>query len=112
MHRLKNLQHPEACRRMFPRRMDDASAQVGSLTDSKGNVYRLAVGPTGLTGTAPLSQAVYYAQNIKAALHGANTVTVRFNAAAGYPDIRILEHSGVEPAITLSRPTLEIQPKR
>jgi hypothetical protein len=75
---------------------NDASAQVSSLTDSKGNVYRLAVGPTVLTGTAPLSQAVYYAQNITAALAGANTVTVRFNAAAGNPDIRILEYSGLD----------------
>ncbi len=64
---------------------NDASAQVSSLTDSKGNLYHLAVGPTVLTGSAPLSQAIYYAKNISAAIAGANTVTVNFNAAADYP---------------------------
>jgi hypothetical protein len=37
---------------------NDASAQVSSVTDSKGNVYQLAVGPTVLTGSDPLSQAI------------------------------------------------------
>ncbi len=76
---------------------NDASAQVSSLTDSKGNLYHLAVGPTVLTGSAPLSQAVYYAKNISAAIAGANTVTVNFNTTAAAPDIRILEYSGVDP---------------
>lgn len=62
---------------------------VNSVTDSRGNVYTLAVGPT--TGTG-LRQAVYYARNIAA---GANTVTVTFNQAAAFPDLRILEYSGV-----------------
>ena len=76
---------------------NDATAQVSSLTDSKGNVYQLAVGPTVLTGSGPLSQAIYYAKNISAATAGANIVTVTFNAAANYPDIRILEYSGIDP---------------
>ena len=76
---------------------NDATAQVSSLTDSKGNVYQLAVGPTVLTGSAPLSQAIYYAKNISAATAGANSVTVSFNAAAIYADIRILEYSGIDP---------------
>ena len=76
---------------------NDSTAQVSSLTDSKGNVYQLAVGPTVLTGSAPLSQAIYYAKNISAATAGANTVTVTFNAAAIYADIRILEYSGIDP---------------
>ena len=76
---------------------NDASAQVSSLTDSKGNLYHLAVGPTVLTGSAPFSQAVYYAKNISAAIAGANTVTLSFNSAAVCPDIRILEYSGVDP---------------
>ena len=75
---------------------NDASAQVSSLTDSKGNLYHLAVGPTVLTGSAPLSQAVYYAKNISAAIAGANTVTLSFNSAAVYPDVRILEYSGLD----------------
>ena len=32
---------------------NDATTQVKSLTDSKGNVYQLAVGPTVLTGSNP-----------------------------------------------------------
>ena len=76
---------------------NDSTAQVSSVTDSKGNVYQLAVGPTVMTGSAPLSQAVYYAKNISAATAGANAVTVKFNAAALYADIRILEYSGIDP---------------
>jgi hypothetical protein len=62
------------------------------LGDSQGNSYALAVGPT--TG-AGLRQSIYYATGIKA---GSNTVTVRFNQAARYVDIRVLEYSGVDPA--------------
>ena len=76
---------------------NDATALVSSLTDSKGNLYQLAVGPTVLTGSVPFSQAIYYAKNISAATAGANTVTVKFNAAAIAVDIRILEYSGIDP---------------
>jgi hypothetical protein len=76
---------------------NDATSLVTSLTDSKGNLYQLAVGPTVLTGSAPMSQAVYYAKNIAAATAGANTVTVKFNAAAASVDMRILEYSGIDP---------------
>jgi hypothetical protein len=75
---------------------NDTTAKVSSLTDSKGNVYQLAVGPTVLTGSNPVSQSIYYAKNISAATAGANTVTVTFNAAAYYPDVRILEYSGID----------------
>ncbi len=68
---------------------NDATSTVQSVTDSAGNVYSLAIGPT--TGTG-LRQSIYYAPNIKA---GSNTVTVQFNQAAIYPDIRILEYRGV-----------------
>jgi hypothetical protein len=73
---------------------NDSTAQVSSLTDSKGNVYQLAVGPM-VTGA--LSQSIYYAKNISAAAAVTNTVTVTFNTAASYPDIRILEYSGIDP---------------
>jgi uncharacterized protein YciI len=75
---------------------NDATAQVKSLTDSKGNAYQLAVGPTVHTGSGPASQSIYYAKNISAATAGANTVTVTFTSAAYYPDIRILEYSGID----------------
>jgi hypothetical protein len=76
---------------------NDASAQVLSLTDSQGNIYQLAVGPTVLTDSPALSQSIYYAKNISAATAGANTVTLTFTKAAGYPDVRIVEYSGIDP---------------
>jgi hypothetical protein len=73
---------------------NDGTAAVTSVTDSKGNVYSLAVGPTVLAGQA--SHAIYYSSNIVAAAANTNVVTVRFNVAAVYPDIRILEYSGLD----------------
>jgi hypothetical protein len=66
------------------------------VTDTKGNTYTLAVGPTLQSGA--LSQSIYYAKNIAAAPAGANSVTVTFATAATYPDIRIMEYSGIDPA--------------
>jgi hypothetical protein len=73
---------------------NDTNASVTSVTDSNGNVYTRAVGPTTYAGK--LSQSIYYAKNIAAASAGANTVTVKFNTPAVYPDIRILEYSGID----------------
>ena len=75
---------------------NDTTATVSSVTNSKGNVYTLAVGPTVRSGQ--LSQAIYYAKNIQAAAANTNTVTVQFNVAAAFPDIRILEFSGIDAA--------------
>jgi hypothetical protein len=72
---------------------NDSTATVKSVTDSSGNVYARAVGPTVMSGVA--SQAIYYAANIASAAASANTVTVAFNTAAVYPDIRILEYAGI-----------------
>ncbi len=71
----------------------DSTATIGSLTDSSGNTYHLAVGPTVISGTA--SQAIYYAASIVGAAAGANTVSVSFTSAAVYPDVRVLEYSGI-----------------
>jgi hypothetical protein len=73
---------------------NDSTAVLSSVTDTKGNSYSLAVGPTVQSGVA--SQAIYYAKNIAAAGAGANTVTVRFSVPAKLPDIRILEYAGVD----------------
>jgi hypothetical protein len=62
------------------------------VSDSLGNNYVLAIGPTSGTG---LRQSIYYAAGIKA---GSNTVTVRFNQAALYVDVRVLEYSGLDSA--------------
>jgi hypothetical protein len=72
---------------------NDSTAKISSVSDSAGNVYWLAVGPTVLSGA--VSQSIYYAKNIAASK---NTVTVKFSVAASYPDIRIMEYSGVDSA--------------
>ena len=69
---------------------NDTTSTVSSVTDSKGNTYTRAAGPT--TGTA-LTQSIYYAKSIAP---GSNTVTVTFNKAAAYPDVRVLEYSGAD----------------
>ena len=74
---------------------NDSTAVVSAVTDSSGNTYALAVGPTVQSGYA--SQSIYYAPNIASAAAGANTVTVTFASAAICPDIRILEYSGADP---------------
>jgi len=72
----------------------DTVATVSSVTDTEGNSY-LAALPT-VTGTG-LSQVIYYAKNI-AGDSGAtpNQVTVTFNQPAQFPDVRILEYSGLD----------------
>lgn len=71
---------------------NDTTSSVSSVTDTLGNTYTLAVGPTTASG---LRQSIYYAKNIKG---GSNTVTVSFNQAAAYPDIRVLEYAGADTA--------------
>jgi large repetitive protein len=72
---------------------NDSTAVVSSVTDSSGNAYTRALGPTALSGVA--SESIYYSAGIKSAGAGANIVTVAYATAAAYPDIRILEYSGV-----------------
>jgi hypothetical protein len=71
---------------------NDSTSVVSSITDSKGNTYMRAVGPTAGT---KLTQSIYYAKNIAA---GSNTVSVTFNTAVLYPDVRVLEYSGADKA--------------
>ena len=74
---------------------NDSTTTVSSVTDTKGNVYTPAVGPTTISGVA--TQSIYYAKNIGAATAGSNAVKVTYSAAAAFPDIRILEYSGADP---------------
>jgi IPT/TIG domain-containing protein len=67
----------------------DSTSTVSSVTDSKGNSYTLAVGPTRITG---VTQSIYYAKNI---VGGSNTVTVTFNQTAAFPNVNVLEYSGL-----------------
>ena len=73
---------------------NNATSNITSVTDSAGNTYQLAVPTARGTG---VSQAIYYATNIKAAAAGTNTVTVTFNTATPFVDIRALEYSGLDP---------------
>ncbi len=67
---------------------------ISSVTDTKGNSYTLAVGPTTMVGGGATT-TIYYAKNIVAAAAGANTVTVTFSSAVPFPDIRMAEYSGI-----------------
>ena len=71
---------------------NNATSNITAVTDSAGNTYQLAVPTARGTG---ISQAIYYAPNIKAAPAATNTVTVTFNTATPYVDIRALEYSGL-----------------
>jgi fibronectin type 3 domain-containing protein len=73
---------------------NDTTAQVTSVTDSLANPYLRAVGPTAQSGA--LTQSIYYAKNIAAAGAGANSVKVTFTTGAQWPDIRVLEYSGID----------------
>jgi hypothetical protein len=64
------------------------------VTDSAGNVYELAVPTARGSG---ISQAIYYAKNIKAAPAATNIVTVTFDTSTPYVDIRATEYSGLDP---------------
>jgi hypothetical protein len=70
----------------------DTTSTVSSVTDSKGNTYALAVGPTKATA---LTESIYYAKNIAG---GSNTITVKFNQTASYPNVNVLEYSGLDTA--------------
>ncbi|MGB2592762.1 MAG: hypothetical protein WA853_04415, partial [Candidatus Acidiferrum sp.] len=72
---------------------NDSTATISSVTDTAGNTYILAVGPTVQTGLA--TQAIYYAKSIAAV--STNTVTVNFSGTANSPDLRILEYANADP---------------
>lgn len=74
---------------------NDVSAQVQAVTDTTGNVYQRAIGPTVRSTTA--SQSLYYAVNRATTAPAANTVTVTFTATASAPEVRIAEYSGTDP---------------
>jgi YVTN family beta-propeller protein len=73
----------------------NTTGHVLSVTDTRGNRYVLAAGPT--TEADAGTQAIYYAANIVAAPAGGNSVTVTFDTAVPYPDVRIAEYGGIDP---------------
>jgi RHS repeat-associated protein len=63
---------------------------ITSVTDSAGNTYALAVGPTSSSSS---TQAIYYAEDILES--GENVVSVVFSSAPTSPNLRIAEYSGL-----------------
>jgi len=74
---------------------NNTTAQVQSVSDTTGNVYQRAVGPT--TRSSQASQSLYYAINKATATAGANTVTVTFSSGATTPQLRLAEYTGIDP---------------
>jgi hypothetical protein len=72
---------------------NESVGNIISVSDSSGNVYQPAVATYRGTG---LSQAIYYARDIIGAGPGSNRVTVAFDKAVTYADIRIMEYSGLD----------------
>ena len=75
----------------------DSNTTVSSVTDTAGNVYTLAVGPTSVPDPAHSGtdqQSLYYAKNIVAS--AANAVTVTFSSDTYIVDLRVAEYSGVD----------------
>lgn len=78
---------------------NDATSSVSTVTDTSGNVYHLAIGPT--RASPDLTQAIYYAKDVPAAGAGANVVTVAFVNMANVADLRVVEYSGLDPVAPL-----------
>jgi hypothetical protein len=78
---------------------NDTTGAISSVSDTSGNAYVLAVGPTRLG--SDLTQAIYYAKDVEPAAAGANSVTVAFVQTANVVDLRVAEYSGLDPAAPL-----------
>jgi hypothetical protein len=76
-------------------------SSVTGVTDTAGNTYLPAGGTfSANSGINTISQAIFYAADIKASAAG-NTITVTFNNTASAPDLRVLEYSGVSATFPL-----------
>jgi hypothetical protein len=69
----------------------DTSANLTGVTDSAGNTYHLAVGPT--TYAPDLEQSIWYASGVAAT--ASTKITATFNTAAAAVDLRAAEYSGL-----------------
>ena len=76
-------------------RWNESTVEAGPPTDTQDNLYQLAAAPTVIQGPVSLTQS-FIRQNIAPAAAGTNIVTMKFNGVAVYPDIRILEYSGID----------------
>lgn len=75
---------------------------IQSVTDSAGNTYALAIGPTsvgycqGNGVNLTIIQSIYYAKNIRSS-SGGNSVTVTFSRSGTSPVIKVAECAGLSP---------------
>jgi hypothetical protein len=76
-----------------------AVGQTASVSDSLGNAYQIAIGPTDEVVNGTRSY-IFYAANIKA---GANTVTVTRSASPGSLLAAIHEYSGIATVLPLDQ---------
>jgi hypothetical protein len=74
----------------------NSTTTISSVVDTAGNTYQVAA---PLTRGTSVSQAIYYAKNITG---GTPTVTVTFSAASAFPDLRIMEYSGLDTTAPLN----------
>jgi chitodextrinase len=74
---------------------NDMTANITSVVDSAGNLYQPAIATYRGSG---MSQAIYFASNIAASPAGDNAVTVSFNQAAVYVDLRVTEYARIRHA--------------
>ena len=72
----------------------NSTSAVTSVTDTRGNSYTRAIGPTVSAGNA--TQSIYYAKNIAASSAATNAVAVTFNGAVPFADVRVGEYAGVD----------------
>src|SRR5262249_21946773 len=77
----------------------NGTRRVQSVTDTRGNTYVLAAGPT----VNSAAQSIYYARNILGAAANANTVTVKLDGTSNYVDLRIAEYRGVGTSAPLDK---------
>ncbi len=76
----------------------DPANSLTSITDSLGNTYHAAIGPTDSSGNSRCY--IYYAFNITG---GANTITVIRGSTAGFATISASEFSGMQTGDSLDK---------
>jgi fibronectin type 3 domain-containing protein len=71
----------------------DTTAVTPTVTDTNGNIYVAAIGPTHYSTGA---QGIYYVPNIALAPPGSNTVTAAFPSSVTNLDVRVAEYGGID----------------
>jgi len=74
---------------------NDSTNTLTSITDTNGNVYTRAVGPTINNGYG--TQVIYYAKNVSGAAANANTISVTFSGQVMWADVRVAQYHGIDP---------------